>query len=893
MNVHENTPADNRAIALWEHTFADLRGYLCIAYYDRAAEEMRQKFFRYPEDVERAQEFALYQSEQGRDAYFCAHLLQTVDGAVKRRKTHAIDIRALWADGDGAQVPEDKPQPTYALASSPGKEHYYWALKAEISPAYAERLNEGIIEAIGSDASGYDLTQLLRVPGTRNYKYPDAPTVRVLKASHEAYSPAALERAFPPPAEEVVESENGHEIDLQSGAPPVELETEALKVWLGHKPWAKDTGEIDRSATLMHIGRVLYDARATRPAIVQSLRERDEALGYNKYTGREDADKQYHAIVDELQKSGRSKKGRKKASKEETQENQADRMIQYALDTGYELFADQLGAPHAFVVGEALAFNSRCYNWLRGLLWKHEEKSATSEALKQAAGTLAAFAMAGGIVHELHTRGAFHEGAVYYQLGKGRVVEIDRDGWRLCEEPPVYFRSVPNLKPLPDPVRGGSLDALDRLVNLKSDRDKRLMRTYLVTVPLPHIPRPLLEATGVMGSGKTTLGRLIKRLWDPTAPEAVRIDPRDFLQKASHSFIVMLDNQNSLPEWAADTLCRLVTGESDCKRALYTDDEDIIVELKRAVILNGINTPSDRPDVQDRTLPIELDRIPDKDRRPERKLWAEFDKEHPGMLGAAFDALSATLRTYDELDIGNLPRLADWGEYAAAAYVHFGWTVKDFREDWLEIVGKQNQGSLDGSAVAQTILSIMSEHTVFEKSPGELLEVLETEAEKLKINIKRDKKWPGSPSWVWRRIKEVLPALNAMGIEAEDDHKRTGSRITLRRSSPDDDGGGGGSGGGDGSGGGCDGISADAVTYAVTGNAAWESQGDSSDSSDGISGHSSPTTLASIEENRGLAGECDPKSDPPREVSINAVTAVTPSQEHGDADPLAERRAEN
>jgi len=118
-----------------------------------------------------------------------------------------------------------------------------------------------------------------------------------------------------------------------------------------------------------------------------------------------------------------------------------------------------------------------------------------------------------------------------------------------------------------------------------------------------------------MGSGKITLGRLIKRLFDPTAPETVRLDPRDFLQKAAHSYVVMLDNQNSLPEWAADTLCRLVTGESDSKRALYTDDEDAIVGMLRAVILNGINTPSDRPDVQDRTLPIELERIPDKDRR--------------------------------------------------------------------------------------------------------------------------------------------------------------------------------------------------------------------------------------------------------------------------------------
>ncbi len=201
-------------------------------------------------------------------------------------------------------------------------------------------------------------------------------------------------------------------------------------------------------------------------------------------------------------------------------------------------------------------------------------------------------------------------GVVYYQLGKGRVVEIDRNGWRMADDPPVLFRSVSNLKDLPDPVRGGSLDPLHKLVNLKNERDVRLFDAYLTTLPLADTARPMMQPTGQQDSGKTTLSRIIKRSLDPSAPEAVRLDPRDFLQKAAHAYIVMLDNQNSIPEWAADTLCRLVTGESASKRSLYTDDEDFILEMKRAVLINGINAPSDRGDVQERTLPLELERIP-------------------------------------------------------------------------------------------------------------------------------------------------------------------------------------------------------------------------------------------------------------------------------------------
>jgi hypothetical protein len=450
---------------------------------------------------------------------------------------------------------------------------------------------------------------------------------------------------------------------------------------------------------------------------------------------------------------------------DEPKRNQADRLIQYALDTGAPLFVDQLGEPHALTNGtQAVPLNSRAYNWLRSLMWDKEERSPTAESLKNAVGMLSAFAVSASDVRPLYTRSAFHEGHIYYWLGPERIAEIDARGWRVRDSAPVLFRTIPNLRELPDPSARGSFDALDALVNLKSERDKRLFRAYVVTLPLEHVQRPIFQPTGVMGSGKSTACRAIKRALDPAAPESVRIDPRDFLQKASHSYVVMLDNQNSLPEWAVDTLCRLVTGEADSKRRHYTNDEDFIYELKRAVLLNGINAPTDRGDAQDRTLPVELERIPDTVRRDEESLWAEFEAEHARVLGAVFDALSGTLRARAGVRLHKRPRLADWGYYAAAVYEVCGWGSAAFLEDWAGVVKAQNQETLDGSAVAQAIISIMDEHDEIEAKPDRLLEMLETEAEKLKINTKRDKSFPTSPRWVYRRIKEVIPLLNAIGI---------------------------------------------------------------------------------------------------------------------------------
>jgi hypothetical protein len=468
-----------------------------------------------------------------------------------------------------------------------------------------------------------------------------------------------------------------------------------------------------------------------------------------------------------------------KVEEKEDRRNQADRLIGYALEDVQGLFVDQHGAPHALVNGEPLPLNSRCYSWLRRLMWEREERAVNGEYLKTTAGTLAAHAEFSGNVRELHTRAAWHEDTLYYELRPGRVVEVDASGWCFIEDPPVLFRRFPNLKPLPDPKRNGDLTSLWAYLNLKSDRDKRLLLAYLTTVPLPHIPRPILNVAGAMGSGKTTLSRLVKRTLDPTAPESVRVDPRDLLQKASHAFVMMFDNQSSLPEWAADTACRLVTGEADSKRRLYTDDEDVIVELKRAVLLNGINVPTDRGDVLDRSLVVELERIPDKDRRTEEELWERFEVEHPGLLGALFGVLAKAMARKSSLQLSRRPRLADWGEYAAAVYEVMGWGAETFLKDWDEVVRVQNQATLDGSPVAQSIIKFMEDRDEYTGTSSELHKRLGSVAEELGVD--RDKAWPRSAAWLWKRIKEVLPLLITAGIEAHRKEEKSGSQITLRK----------------------------------------------------------------------------------------------------------------
>src|SRR5919112_1710946 len=248
-----------------------------------------------------------------------------------------------------------------------------------------------------------------------------------------------------------------------------------------------------------------------------------------------------------------------------------------------------------------------------------------------------------------------------------------------------------------------------------------------------------------------------------------------------HAYIVMLDNQNTIPEWAADTLCRLVTGEADSKRRLYTDDEDVIIELRRPAILNGINVPTERGDVLDRSLVVELERIPDAERKTEEELWELFEREHARLLGALFDVLSKAIALKPSIGLSRRPRLADWGEYAAAVYEVMGWGAETFLKDWDEVVRVQNQATLDGSPVAQAIIKLMEEHDEYTATSSEMHALLKDIAEAQGVDVARDKAWPKSARWLWRRIKEVLPLLVAAGIVAGRGGGRAGGKKTLRK----------------------------------------------------------------------------------------------------------------
>lgn len=268
--------------------------------------DIEEGYFSWPEEAEQAARYANQESLKGREVYYCPHLLS----AKRRVKENAIPPKALYADGDGAKIPDWMPSPNVVIESSPGREHYYWNLTGPMTSGDFERLNREVTYAIGADKGKWGLAILLRVPGTKNHKYVNMPTVRIAEIEDKAHDSRDIREAVSlqkeDPKETAKEDAQDQSEPLHDGSekPPVRLNDYGMDVWLGKNPKRKEDGTVDMSASLLNIGRVELDAGADRATIVKSLRERDGSLGWNKYTDR-NSDKEYDRIVDKLEESDR------------------------------------------------------------------------------------------------------------------------------------------------------------------------------------------------------------------------------------------------------------------------------------------------------------------------------------------------------------------------------------------------------------------------------------------------------------------------------------------------------------------------------------------------------------------------------------------------------------
>lgn len=402
--------------------------------------------------------------------------------------------------------------------------------------------------------------------------------------------------------------------------------------------------------------------------------------------------------------------------------------------------------------------------WLARQFFEQTGGAPSSEALQSALNVIEAKAHFDGPERPVFVRVGGLNGRIYLDLGDEvwRAVEIDATGWRVIDKPPVRFRRSAGMQPLATPVSGGSVEALRTFLNVQSNEDFVLVVAWALAVLRNKGPYPVLVLSGEQGSAKSTFSAILRSLLDPnTAPlRALPREDRDLFIAASNGHVLAFDNVSGLPTWTSDTLCRLATGGGFAVRQLYTDQDEVLFEAARPVILNGIEDIVTRPDLADRAVFLTLEPIPEERRRPEAELWAAFEAERGRILGVLLDAVVEGLRRLPDTHLPKLPRLADFALWASACETAI-WPAGTF---WAAYCGNRDEaveGVIDADPVAASVRTMMRERTEWTGTASDLLGAL---GEVAGERIARSKTWPDSARALSGRLRRAATFLRKIGI---------------------------------------------------------------------------------------------------------------------------------
>ncbi|WP_260859928.1 ATP-binding protein [Streptomyces cupreus] len=375
-------------------------------------------------------------------------------------------------------------------------------------------------------------------------------------------------------------------------------------------------------------------------------------------------------------------------------------------------------------------------------------------------------------------------GAIVIDLGSadGRAVVVTATGWNVVDRAPVLFRRSGAMAPMPAPVLDGDgLAKLHALLNMDQPSFHQLV-AWLVAAWIPDIPHPALVCKGEQGTGKSKAAQMFINLIDPS-PAAKRSQPRDekaWSRQAFSSWALCLDNVSTIPPWLSDTLCKAVTGDGVVDRALYTDDDVVVLTFKRVLAMTTIDAGALAGDLAERVLLLDLQLIDSGHRRSEEELDATFEAVRPAVLGALFDVLACVLAVLPGVRLESMPRMADFARVLAAVDQTQGWNTLS---DYLATSENVASDALEGDLFAMAIAHLVEQAGTWQGTAGQLLEALPAPPV-------RPKNWPVDPTRAGGRVKRLAPLLRSIGIMVDDTQRsrdRTRHKLLTLTRAPDDD----------------------------------------------------------------------------------------------------------
>src|SRR5439155_3169985 len=323
-------------------------------------------------------------------------------------------------------------------------------------------------------------------------------------------------------------------------------------------------------------------------------------------------------------------------------------------------------------------------------------------------------------------------------------------------------------------------------VNVASEAEFRLLVAFLLAALQPERPKVGLAVSGGQGSGKSALLKVLRQLVDPNEDEKRPLpkDVRSITIAGANSAMLTFENVSRLLPHIADSLCSIMTGAGHAERALYTDTDETLFKMTRAVIFNGIPDLTERGDLADRMIALVLPEIPEDKRQDEGEFWRAFEAARPRVLGALYNAVAGALRELPTVKIKKLPRMADAAKWVTAAETALGWEPGTFLADFQRVQQDASEVVLDASPVPAALLTLLVQtgKQLVTEALGDTLQWHGTakalHAVLLDIARANDQKrdFPAAPNALSAELRRLAPVLRGGGLHVTFTRAKTEDR---------------------------------------------------------------------------------------------------------------------
>jgi hypothetical protein len=405
-----------------------------------------------------------------------------------------------------------------------------------------------------------------------------------------------------------------------------------------------------------------------------------------------------------------------------------------------------------------------------------------SQAVRDAVGQLEGIAKFKGGERLAAIRVGGDHNAIWIDLGDAswRAVKVTAEGWGIV--PGSTFIRNGTMEPLPEPVKGGSVNGLRSVVNVQPD-EFVLAVGWLLQALNPIGPYPLIDVCGPSEAGKSTASRMLLRVIDPNSAGLRRPSRKveDLLIAARNGWTVGLDNMSWMSAELSDLLCMLATGIATGTRAHYTNDEEHVYAVQRPALFNGIPTDlTERSDLASRTIKLQI--LPITRRRTEADLNMEFEEVWPEVFGALLDGLVGAMAGWRDIMVPDPARLIDFERWAEA-----GCRAMGFQEwEFVEAYADNRQGSMmaaaEASPIGRAVIAFLKKHP--EGFAGQMQDLYMKLSGYYRGDT-RDRDWPKDATRLSTHLSRVTKPLAAAGIECllQQDRRPEGTQndVILRK----------------------------------------------------------------------------------------------------------------